>query len=382
MMEKLTPTRRAIILLSIPLFAGFSSLYSQEAESNAVEFLLNNIPDTQPPVIRLLSPEIKTGTTYQTELEEIELIGEVTDESIIRFVSINTDIRVVNETGIFAKSIKLIPGENLIQIKAMDEHNNLQDQYITIEYQPLVVTLADRINRESKYFGLIIGIEKYNDPEIPDLENPLRDAQKVYNTLHRKYTFESENINFLKNPKRGDIIRGLDNLKDQVSPADNLLIFYAGHGYWDEDSKIGYWLPSDATRESTVDWFRNSTLVDYLQAIHSKHTLLITDACFAGSIFKARSVSMTREVIYEKIYELPSRKAMTSGTMTEVPDESSFIKYLVQRLNENQETYLSAEELFGHMKNAVISNSNVLPQYGEIQNVGNEGGDFIFLKRK
>jgi len=369
--------------LSIPLFAGFSSLYSQEAESNAVEFLLNNIPDTQPPVIRLLSPEIKTGTTYQTELEEIELIGEVTDESIIRFVSINTDIRVVNETGIFAKSIKLIPGENLIQIKAMDEHNNLQDQYITIEYQPLVVTLADRINRESKYFGLIIGIEKYNDPEIPDLENPLRDAQKVYNTLHRKYTFESENINFLKNPKRGDIIRGLDNLKDQVSPARQFAYFFMQDtGTGTKIRKIGYWLPSDATRESTVDWFRNSTLVDYLQAIHSKHTLLITDACFAGSIFKARSVSMTREVIYEKIYELPSRKAMTSGTMTEVPDESSFIKYLVQRLNENQETYLSAEELFGHMKNAVISNSNVLPQYGEIQNVGNEGGDFIFLKRK
>jgi len=193
---------------------------------------------------------------------------------------------------------------------------------------------------------------------------------------------ESENIRFLKNPKRGDIIRELDKLKEQVSSTDNLLIFYAGHGHWDEDARIGYWLPSDATRESSVDWFRNSTLVDYLQAIHSKHTLLITDACFAGSIFKARSVSMAQEVIYERIYELPSRKAMTSGYLKEVPDESSFIKYLVQRLNENQETYLSAEELYSNMKNAVISNSSALPQYGEIQNVGNEGGDFIFLKRK
>jgi hypothetical protein len=31
---------------------------------------------------------------------------------------------------------------------------------------------------------------------------------------------------------------------------------------------------------------------------------------------------------------------------------------------------------------AVVSNSSVVPQYGEIQNVGNEGGDFIFLKKE
>ena len=91
---------------------------------------------------------------------------------------------------------------------------------------------------------------------------------------------------------------------------------------------------------------------------------------------------MPEELIYERIYEKPSRKAMTSGTMTEVPDESAFIKYLIQRLKENQETYLSSQKLFGNMIDAVISNSNVLPQYGEIQNVLNEGGDFIFLKNK
>ena len=159
------------------------------------------------------------------------------------------------------------------------------------------------------------------------------------------------------------------------------MIFYAGHGYWDKDANIGYWLPSDATRESTVDWFRNSALVDYIQAIRSKHTLLITDACFAGSIFKARSVSMNNEIVYETIYDTPSRKAMTSGAMTEVPDKSAFVKYLIQRLDENPETYLSSQELFSSFLNAVISNSSVLPLYGEIQNVGNEGGDFIFLKR-
>ena len=91
---------------------------------------------------------------------------------------------------------------------------------------------------------------------------------------------------------------------------------------------------------------------------------------------------MGKEIAYEKIFEMPSRKAMTSGALSEVPDQSVFIKYLIRRLTENEETYLSSEELFSSFKMAVMSNSNSAPLYGEIQNVGNEGGDFIFLRRK
>ena len=312
------------------------------------------------------------------------MIGEVTDASKIRFVSINTDIKMVDETGMFASSVSLIPGENQIRVKSMDEHSNMQEKILFVDYVPVVITLADKIKKSATYYGLIIGIDPYEDPGIPDLDNPIWDAQNVYHSLTTHYTFEPENVRMLKNPKRRDIIRELDALRGRVFEEDNLLIFYAGHGFWDEDGEIGYWLPSDATRETTADWFRNSTLVNYLQAIHSKHTLLITDACFAGSIFKSRSVSMNTEVVYGRIYEIPSRKAMTSGAMTEVPDKSAFVKYLLKRLNENQETYLSSEELFSSFRMAVISNSGskVLPQYGEIQNVGNEGGDFIFLKRE
>lgn len=121
--------------------------------------------------------------------------------------------------------------------------------------------------------------------------------------------------------------------------------------------------------------------MDYLKQIHSKHTLLITDACFAGSIFKTRSGFAQPEKAYEVLYDLTSRKAMTSGTLTEVPDRSSFTRYLIQRLNENDDIYLSSWELFNSFRIAVINNSDALPQYGEIQNVGDEGGDFIFLKK-
>ncbi len=45
-------------------------------------------------------------------------------------------------------------------------------------------------------------------------------------------------------------------------------------------------------------------------------------------------------------------------------------------------TYLSSEELFSHFKIIVANNTDALPRFGEIRNVGDMGGDFIFLKKQ
>ena len=83
-----------------------------------------------------------------------------------------------------------------------------------------------------------------------------------------------------------------------------------------------------------------------------------------------------------KLYELKSRKAMTSGTLTTVPDRSAFTHYLIDRLENNEQEYLSSEQLFSSIRIPVINNSNVVPQYGEIMQVGDEGGDFIFISKQ
>ena len=59
----------------------------------------------------------------------------------------------------------------------------------TIEYIPPVVTLADRINQESTYYGLLIGIDDYNDNDLDDLDNPIRDAENLFRTLTRQLFF-------------------------------------------------------------------------------------------------------------------------------------------------------------------------------------------------
>ena len=82
------------------------------------------------------------------------------------------------------------------------------------------------------------------------------------------------------------------------------------------------------------------------------------------------------------LYKMPSRRAMTSGTMTTVPDKSVFLEYLCKRLKDNNEKFLSSQYLFDSFRAAVINNSNVVPQDGVIAETGDEGGDFIFILRE
>jgi hypothetical protein len=265
-------------------------------------------------------------------------------------------------------SLKL--GINEIKIEVFLADDTIS-KTITIEYSFYA----------ARNYALLIGNEKYDDPNIPELEEPLRDATEMFNILTGRYNFDPENVILLKNATKSEIIGTLHNLRSVIKPSDNLLIFYAGHGLWDDGMGVGYWLPKDASRNNPVNWLPNTDLTNYLGAIKTKHTLLIADACFSGGIFKTRSAFSTTYAI-EMLYQLNSRKAITSGTLTVVPDKSVFFQYLSKNLKENTSDYLSAEELFSKMRMAVINNSENVPQFGTIQNVGDEGGDFIFIRKK
>ncbi len=166
-----------------------------------------------------------------------------------------------------------------------------------------------------------------------------------------------------------------------TSASDMFLIFYAGHGYYDEKTNIGYWLPADAQQKNRARWFRNSALVENIGAINSKHTLLIADACFSGQIFKTRAPFNNASLDIVNMLKRPSRKAITSGSLTTVPDKSIFMKYLLKALDENENLYLSSEELYDEVRIAMKNNSDTRPLYGEIQNVGDEGGNFVLIRR-
>jgi WD40 repeat protein len=334
-------------------------------------------------MIQIFSPAPVEGRIVHNK-STINLVGRVADSTGINTFLINKKAIKLSEDGIFQCTLNLKKGENVLDLVVVTNKMRMNEQILIVECTAEdALAEAEVVTDISKgrYFALIIGINEYQDPAIDDLDRPLEDAESLYNILLSKYSFEKEDMILLKNPSLDQMITTLEGLSRKLSSNDNLLIFYAGHGYWDGKSNIGYWFPSDATKSSTVKWFRNSTLRDFIGSIQTRHTMLIADACFSGAILKTRAAfSDEANQGIQKLYELPSRKAMTSG-IEEVPDESTFIKYLVKRLEENEEKYLSSELLFNTFKIAVMNNSPVVPQFGTIQNVGDEGGDFIFRRK-
>jgi len=241
---------------------------------------------------------------------------------------------------------------------------------------------SENIEVQGRFYAIIIGNNEYQDPNITMLDKPIKDAVKLYNLLTLEYTFEPKDVLFLKNATRTNIIEAFDALSNNLTPNDNLLIFYAGHGYWNEEKESGYWLPVDAKKSNTANWVRNSTIQGYLDEIPAKHTLLIADACFGGGIFKTRKAFEDAPPSIESLYKLKSRKGITSGMLNEVPDHSVFMEYLTKRLKENKEKYISTLDVFTKFRVAVMNNSDNTPQYGTIHNTGDEGGDFIFIRRR
>jgi uncharacterized caspase-like protein len=124
------------------------------------------------------------------------------------------------------------------------------------------------------------------------------------------------------NPDITDFKKKFLELTDIIQPEDNLIIFYAGHGIWVDKEKKGYWLLTDAKRNDSNSWLANKDVLDLISKLPSRHTLLITDACFSGSLFKTRSIDASAPAAIKEMNNKISRVAITSGNDSEVPDES------------------------------------------------------------
>ncbi|MFM9951548.1 MAG: DUF1036 domain-containing protein [Saprospiraceae bacterium] len=275
--------------------------------------------------------------------------------------------------------IVLSKGANTVYIVATNAAGASQSETRTIRYGNANIVVS-----KGRYFGLFIGINDYADLGIVDLENPVADATRLRDILSANYGFEAKNSFLLQNPKKEAIVKKIQALQGILNESDYLLIFFAGHGKMQGNE--GYWLCSDASMGNAYNWISSSEVNSYLRNFKSNHILLVSDACYSGA-FVMRDVDDIIDNSEQRACEIlesqKSRCAMTSGAKASVPDKSVFIEYLSKRLRENQQSCISAEQLYLSFKTAVIANSpnNQIPQFGNIPQTGHEGGGFIFYKK-
>jgi uncharacterized caspase-like protein len=237
-----------------------------------------------------------------------------------------------------------------------------------------------------RYHALVIGNNVYRS--LPKLESAVADARAVGSLLRAKYGYE---VKVLENATRAVILDALAQYRVTLKGTDNLLIYYAGHGYLDKGAEQGYWLPIDADRDSPANWIANNDLTVAVRTIGAKHVMLVADSCFSGTLLRAPGMPVSRgsPERLEWLKRMATKKArvvLSSGGVEPVLDgggsgHSVFAKVFLDTLSDN-ESVLDGQTLFDRIKRPVALNSPQTPEYSDIRQAGHDGGDFLFVRRK
>jgi uncharacterized caspase-like protein len=187
--------------------------------------------------------------------------------------------------------------------------------------------------------------------------------------------------------KRSDILSKLAKLRVTLSNKDNLLIYYAGHGFLDKEGDEGYWLPVDATKDNEINWISNSSITTQLKAMEAKHVLIIADSCYSGKL--GRDVHIVRRTpdYYSRITQKRTRSVIASGGLEPVADSggkgnhSVFASAFISALQGNN-SIIDTSELFARIRRPVVLNADQTPEYADIRKAGHEGGEFVFIRDK
>ncbi|MBL4656007.1 MAG: caspase family protein [Bacteroidia bacterium] len=284
-----------------------------------------------------------------------------------------------------------VEGAEMAVNTAMDQIDNYKDQTLRGGGDPLKglnVTKAKEM-KIGKYYSLVIGIDTYKG-EWEELNNAVNDANAINELLTDRYKLDHSIVLLNEDATRSNIIKQLEWLVANVEKDDNVFIYYSGHGEFKNELNKGYWVPVDASSKSTAEYISNNDLQTFLGGIKSKHTLLVSDACFSGDVFRGHTVSVPFEDsdrYFNLVHNLASRQAITSGGIEPVMDggrdgHSVFAYYLLKSLKENTNKFFDASQLYANIKIPVINNSNQSPKFQSIKNTGDEGGQFIFILKE
>ena len=137
-------------------------------------------------------------------------------------------------------------------------------------------------------YALVIGNNNYR--YLPNLSTAQNDARAVAQILGENYGYS---VHLLIDARRSDILIALGKFRETLTENDNLLIYYAGHGWLDQEGNEGYWLPVDAIQDNEVEWVSNSSITTVLKAIPARHVLVVADSCYSGKL--ARGLHIRRK---------------------------------------------------------------------------------------
>ena len=185
----------------------------------------------------------------------------------------------------FETSVPLDYGKNQVTFIATDTQGIPKEHPLTIYQQ---------FDRTGKDFALFFATDTYTGKKDDtgnwqNLKTPIHEAEVISKNLEENYGFKTKVFKNL--PKRELLdklyIYGKDFEGSEYVPGSQLLIFFSGHGYYDNRRNKGYLIAADTDYHeagrvpSTA--ISLSDLRDEINLMQCKRVLVLLDTCDSGT---------------------------------------------------------------------------------------------------
>jgi hypothetical protein len=355
--------------------------------------------------ISILNPDVFLTRGINTmampaDAVKFKFMASVTPpEGIVALKVNNKDYtKSMTDGGVFESSIELKNGDTPVSIVAVrkDGTRNIE-QFVAIrnQFKPVKARKFDELftrrlrNDLGDYFALVIGNDKYKD--LDNLQTASSDAKEIAKILKKRYGYK---VKLLINADKLTMLKALSDYNKKLGKFDNLMVYYAGHGLIDANTKEGYWIPTDASSTDKSTWIANKRISDFMANMKAKHVMVVADSCYSGTLSGSAISPLPDDVDNEDILftsRVKARTVLTSGGLQPILDSggnghSIFASAFIDTLNEN-DGVMEGYRLYKAMSQQVKLRSSLagleqVPEYSAVQHAGHEGSEYYFLPKK
>jgi len=394
---------KKLIVIAICVFTFSQIVKSQNSsikkETNKIFLDINNTrenlaadelmlvwlnPVDQTSVVRAVNMTLKLGIYSKSPITNVTVL--INNQPGLQARGLTQ----VTETGYekFDKYIEtpltLSDGDNTIMILATNEAGGS----VTGGRNISLLSASKEILARTDY-ALFFATDEYE--EWDDLTNPVNDAKTIAEELEKNYGFK---VDMVTNATTDEMMMKIREYgKKSYLPYDQLMIFFAGHGQFDEIYKAGYIVGKNSKKNDPAmsTYLAHSVLRNAIENIPTEHTLLVMDACFGGTFDPkiAQAGSRGADAMYDEVspaeyikrkLKFKTRQFITSGGKEYVPDgrpgmHSPFARKFIEALRSygGRDKILTISEIA-----SFVEKINPEPRLGEF-GTNTPGSDFLFV---
>lgn len=258
-----------------------------------------------------------------------------------------------------------LPKTQLVEIVGVsDKPININSIYLTSDVNrdiPIGTT------KQPNTFALIIGNEDYSSYQKGissemNVAYAKNDALTFKEYCSKTLGIPEENITCILDATAGKMWQEIDRLSKLIEATNgkaSIILYYAGHGLPDEQTKAAYLIPVDVSGSNISSAIKLSTVYEKLSEYPSKQVTVFLDACFTGgarngALLASRAIRITPKSDYLKgnIVVFTASSGDESALPWKAQQHGMFTYFLLKKLQQTKGD-LNFNELSNYLKENV-----------------------------